>query len=136
MQLTMQSPNLRTLYSLSIGGMFLLLPTLSMAATADTNSSVNLAMILIVATAAIGSAALPVSAFKVWTGYWKLVAAIPLLFLAGWCAWIVIARLLDAAAHPYWLLEIFAWAMLTLLYMATVFTARRQFEKADNPDNS
>ena len=131
----MQSLTARNLYSLFIGGLFLLLPTLSMAATADTNASVNLVMILIVAATAVGSAALPVSAFKVWTGYWKLVAAMPFLVLAGWCAWIIIARLLDAAAHPYWLLEIFAWAMLTLLYMATVFTARRQFEKADNPDN-
>jgi len=96
---------------------------------------VNLVMILIVAAATVGSAALPVSAFKVWTGYWKLVAAMPFLFLAGWCAWVVIARLLNPGAHPYWLLELFAWAMLTLLYMATVFTARRQFEKADNPDN-
>lgn len=95
----------------------------------------NVVLLLIVFGAAAGSAVLPISAFRYWTGYWKLVAALPLLLLAGWVSWIVIARLLDSAAHQYWMLEIFAWAMLAMLYMATVMTAKRQFDKADNPEN-
>lgn len=91
-------------------------------------------MLLVVFAAAAGSAALPISAFRYWTGYWKLVAAIPLLILAGWVSWIVIAKLLQPAAHAYWMLEIFGWAMLAMLYMATVMTAKRQFEKADSQD--
>lgn len=91
-------------------------------------------MILIVMAVAAGSAMLPISAYRYWKGYWKLVAALPLLVLAAWVCWIVIARLIQPTAHAYWLLEIFAWAMLAMLYMATMMTAKRQFEKADNPE--
>lgn len=104
----------------------------SAAANAEANPLWNGILLLVVLMATAASAALPISAYKYWTGYWKLVAAIPLLLLLGWSAWIVIAKLLQTAAHPYWLLELFAWAMLTMLYMATMLTAKRQFEKADN----
>lgn len=118
-----------------LAGLLMWAPACANAAAANEGSSVfNGVLIAIVMLTAAGSAALPISAFKYWTGYWKLVAALPLLALAGWSSWILIAKLLQPASHPYWLLEIFAWAMLAMLYMATVMTAKRQFEKADNPD--
>lgn len=91
-------------------------------------------MLLIVLAVTASSAMLPISAYRHWQGYWKLVAALPLLILAGWSAWIIVARLIEPAARPYWMLEFFAWAMLALLYMATMLTAKRKFEKADNPE--
>lgn len=112
-------------------------PSLAFAATTVEGSAFwNYGLLLLVMAVAAGSAALPISAYRYWTGYWKLIAAIPLLVLAGWCSWILIARLVQPTSHPNWLLEIFAWAMLAMLYMATMMTAKRQFEKADNPDHS
>lgn len=110
-----------------------LTPSIAMAATDGAADPFwnGILSVVVLATAA-GSAALPVSAYRYWTGYWKLVAAIPMLMLTGWTGLIVISRLLQPGAHAYWQLEIFAWAMLTMLYMATVMTAKRQFEKADN----
>lgn len=115
----------------------LLAPSGVFAATnSEFNSFWNGILILVVIAVTAGSAALPISAYRVWTGYWKLVAAIPLLLLAGWSSWIIIARLIQPTAHTYWLLEIFTWAMLAMLYMATMMTAKRQFEKADSQENS
>lgn len=121
---------------------WLLLPVLA-AAPSPGFAATNVAssgfwdyvLLLVVMAAVAGSAALPISAYRHWTGYWKLVAAIPLLFLAGWSSWILVAWIVQPTSHPYWLLEIFAWAMLAMLYMATMMTAKRQFEKADNPDS-
>jgi hypothetical protein len=38
---------------------------------------------------------------------------------------------LDATAHELWALEIFAWAMINLIYMVTAMTAKRMFVKHD-----
>lgn len=107
------------------------LPLFAATADADWSAGWNLVMTVIVVLVAAGSAVLPVSALRYWAGYWKLVAAMPLLLLGFWCSWIVVAKLLDPVSHELWLLEIFGWAMLTMLYMATAMTAKRQFEKAD-----
>lgn len=112
-------------------------PSLVVAATnTDTSPLWNSILTLVVIAVTAGSTALPISAYRYWTGYWKLVAAIPLLALVAWSSWIVIARLLQPTTHQYWLLEIFAWAMLAMLYMATMMTAKRQFEKAENSGSS
>lgn len=92
----------------------------------------NLVMLVVVLLATAASAVLPLSALKHWQGYWKWVAAAPLVLLTVWVGWIALAKMLVPGSRALWLLEIFAWAMLTLLYMATVFTAKRQFEKADS----
>ena len=110
-------------------------PSLAFAATNGESSAIwDFLPLVVVMVAAAGSAVLPISAYRYWTGYWKLVAAIPLLVLAGWSSWILIARLVQPDSHRYWLLEIFTWAMLAMLYMATMMSAKRKFEKADNPD--
>lgn len=107
------------------------LPLFAATAGNEANSVWNLVLVLFVLLATAGSAALPLSALKHWQGYWKLVAGLPLILLVVWAGWIALSKLLVPASHGLWLLEIFAWAMLTQLYMATVFTAKRQFEKAD-----
>jgi len=135
-QLKLTDAGKKTLLTLVTPALYLALASPAVAADGAYSAGWNLVMIAIVAAATVASAALPVSALKHWTGYWKLVVAIPLLVLAAWSGWIVIARLLSTTAHPYWLLEIFAWSMLALLYMATAMTAKRQFEKADNPDGA
>jgi len=119
--------------SLLVSCFLIALPSLAASADASPNPVWNLVMVLIVLLVTAGSAVLPVSALRFWQGYWKLVAAVPLLVLAAWAGWIALSKFLLPASHALWLFEIFAWAMLSMLYMATAFTAKRQFEKADNP---
>lgn len=107
------------------------MPLPAFAASGD-NPVWNLVMLVVVLLASAASAVLPLSALKHWQGYWKWVAAAPLALLAVWVVWIGLAKMLVPGSHALWLLEIFAWSMLTLLYMATVFTAKRQFERADS----
>lgn len=94
----------------------------------------NLLVFGIVLVTMVASGALPVAAMRQWPGYWKLVAALPLLALAAWVAIIMLARAIDPESHRLWLLELFGWAMLTMIYMVIVFTARRAFEKADKQE--
>ncbi|NQV69123.1 MAG: hypothetical protein HQ498_03755 [Pseudohongiella sp.] len=91
----------------------------------------NLLIAVIVLAVAAASAVLPISALRAWTGQWRLVAALPLLVLLIWVGMIIIAKLISVDSHQLWSLEVFAWAMLTLIYMVTVMSAKRIFEKKD-----
>ncbi len=88
-------------------------------------------MFLLVLMVTAASAALPLAALKQWKGHWRLVAALPLFGLLLWVGLIVVSKLIVSGSHSAWPLEIFAWAMLTMLYMVTVITAKRAFEKKD-----
>ncbi len=85
--------------------------------------------LLALAVAAAG-AWLPWAAYRAWRGPWRRAALAPLLFGLLWLVW-MIAR---AAANPgdgaNWQLQIFAWAMLTLVYMACAFTIKSILDKA------
>jgi hypothetical protein len=91
----------------------------------------DLVIAAIVLSVSAASAVMPVSALRQWTGAWRIGALASLLLLFGWVAVIVISRLDDSNSHALWPLEIFAWAMLNLIYMVSLMTIKRIFEKAD-----
>ena len=101
---------------------------------ADSNRLWNLVVIIIVLMVAAGSAVLPLAAIRQWSGGWRTVAALPLLGLLIWVAVIALAKMASADAHALWPFEIFAWAMLCMIYMVTAMTAKRMFEKKDLQD--
>jgi len=91
----------------------------------------NLIIALLVFAATAGSAVLNIAAIRNWDRNWGLVSGLPLLGLLLWGVLIVVAKQLDANAHELWALEIFAWAMINLIYMVTAMTAKRMFAKRD-----
>ncbi|PCJ19984.1 MAG: hypothetical protein COA96_16060 [SAR86 cluster bacterium] len=91
----------------------------------------NIAIIVIVFAAAAGSAVLPLSALRHWAGKWRLVALLPLLVVVIWTAVILLSRSVSPDSHQLWPFEIFTWAMITMIYMVTMMTAKRMFEKKD-----
>lgn len=91
----------------------------------------ELIIVLLVFAATAGSVVLNIAAIRQWDRNWGLVSGLPLLGLLLWGALIVIAKQLDANSHELWALEIFAWAMINLIYMVTAMTAKRMFAKRD-----
>ncbi|MFT4816952.1 MAG: peptidoglycan/LPS O-acetylase OafA/YrhL [Pseudohongiellaceae bacterium] len=101
---------------------------------ADPTNTWNLTIAFLVFAATAGSAVLNIAAIRNWDKNWGLVSGLPLLGLLIWGALIVVAKQLDANAHALWALEIFAWAMINLIYMVTAMTAKRMFAKRDGED--
>lgn len=89
-------------------------------------------MLGIVLLTTASSAALSLAAWRQWQAGWRLVAALPLATLLAWVAWVGVSRYLDSSAHSLWSFELFGWALINLLYMATVLTAKRTFEKSES----
>lgn len=126
---------------ISIVGFFVLALSASSSALAQVNDPAlttpdaawvwNLIIALIVLAATGASAALPLAAVKQWHGSWRVGAAIPLVILAIWVALILLSRVGDGQGHRLWPLEIFAWAMLNMIYMVAIMTAKRVFLKHD-----
>jgi high-affinity Fe2+/Pb2+ permease len=85
----------------------------------------------VVAGATLGSAVLPWSALRHWQNRWRYAALAPLVVLALMLLNVAVARVMDPQSHTLWLFEVFAWAMLNMVYMVSVFTAKRMLEKAD-----
>jgi len=105
------------------------------AASAD---SWDLIIWIVVFAATSGSAVLNIAATRNWDRNWGLVSGLPLLGLLLWGVLIFVAKQLDSSSHELWALEIFAWAMINLIYMVTAMTAKRMFAKSDSekPTNS
>lgn len=105
------------------------------AASAD---SWDLIIWIVVFAATTGSAVLNIAATRNWDRNWGLVSGLPLLGLLLWGVLIFVAKQLDSSSHELWALEIFAWAMINLIYMVTAMTAKRMFAKSDSekPTNS
>ena len=105
------------------------------AASAD---SWDLIIWIVVFAATSGSAVLNIAATRNWDRNWGLVSGLPLLGLLLWGVLIFVAKQLDSSSHELWALEIFAWAMINLIYMVTAMTAKRMFAKSDSekPINS
>ena len=92
----------------------------------------NLVIAAIVLVFSAASAALPLAALRHWHGGWRLGAMLPLCALLAWAALILLSKALDADSHRLWPFEIFAWAMLNMVYMVGLMTSKRIFDKADN----
>ena len=91
----------------------------------------NLVIAVIVLAATAASAALPLAALKQWRGSWRVAAAMPLLVLLIWVGLIMISRLGNGQDHRLCPLEIFAWAMINMIYMVAIMTVKRIFMKHD-----
>ena len=84
---------------------------------------------LIVVSTASCVAYLCYLAIQVWPGHWKSFAFAPLAVLGAWLALIVISKIVDATSHSLWAFEIFSWAMMALIYLVILMTAKRTFDK-------
>ena len=96
----------------------------------------NLVIAMVVLVFSLASASLPLAAWRQWRGAWRYAAAAPMAGLIFWALLIVVGRISDPASHRLWPFEIFAWAMLTTIYMVAVMTTKRIFEKADQESAS
>ena len=115
--------------------------SLAIAASVNTAASADswdLIIWVVVFAATSGSAVLNIAAIRNWDRNWGLVSGLPLLSLLLWGVLIFVAKQIDSSTHELWALEIFAWAMINLIYMVTAMTAKRMFAKSDseNPANS
>lgn len=114
-----------------------LVSSVALAATAESEGSAdlwNLLIGLVVLASTAGSAALNIAAIRQWDRNWGLVSGLPMAGLLLWCLLIVVTRTMDAEAHELWQLEIFAWAMINMIYMVTAMTAKRMFAKRDEEE--
>ena len=93
-----------------------------------------IATFVLIVTAA--SAALPYSAIRQWRGAWRIAAIAPLVVLLLWLAVITISKILTTGSRALWPLEMFAWAMLNMIYMVSIMTIKRMFAKADEDNSS
>ncbi|NKB31779.1 MAG: hypothetical protein GKR91_01610 [Pseudomonadales bacterium] len=95
----------------------------------------NLVIAIFVIAVSAASAALPIAAIRQWHGKWRISAIAPLAILLLWIAVIVVARLDSSDAHRLWPFEIFAWAMLNMIYMVAVMTVKRVLDKEDQKNS-
>ncbi len=118
---------------LSIAIISVLLPNALFAANEAPESAWfwNMVIASIVLLAALASAALPIAAFRNWQNRWRWGAMFPFAVLLVWSSIIVAAKLINPNSHGLWPLELFAWAMLNMIYMVALMTTKRLFEKAD-----
>lgn len=101
------------------------------ATDADSAWLWNLVIALVVLVFTLASAVLPVAAWQQWRGPWRVAAGLPLAVLLAWVALIGLSRYFDPGSHRLWPFEIFAWAMLNMIYMVAAMTTKRILAKAD-----
>jgi hypothetical protein len=96
----------------------------------------NLLVVVIILAVSAASAALTIAALKQWYGHWRWAAVFPFFILAFWILIIIGSRLFNDDAHRLWPLEIFAWAMLNLIYMQILMIAKKNKDKVKEQNNS
>jgi len=126
--------NMKAQHCLWVAGLSLCFASAAMASTvggAAPATAWNLLIMLIVLAATVGSIVLNIAAIRQWDRNWGLVSALPILGLVLWSGIILTAKIIDPDSHSLWTLEIFAWAMINMIYMVTAMTAKRMFAKRD-----
>lgn len=98
--------------------------------------TLNLITTVIVVTVPALIAWLNWSAVRAWQGYWRKLAAAPLILLAVLLVSLTISGFRPGGLRPLWPFEVFLWAMATVVYLVILMTAKRTFDKADNPGAS
>lgn len=93
----------------------------------------NLVIALIVITFTMASAALPIAAARQWKNAWSTAAKVPLFVLVIWILVIIVGKLQSVDSHNLWSFELFAWAMMNMVYMVTIMTIKRIIEKNVDP---
>ena len=96
----------------------------------------NLVIALIVIIFTMASAALPIAAMRQWKNAWSTAAKVPLFVLAIWISVIIVGKLQSADSHNLWSFELFAWAMMNMVYMVTIMTIKRIIEKNVDPSTT
>ena len=96
----------------------------------------NLVIALIVIIFTMASAALPIAATRQWKNAWSTAAKVPLFVLVIWILVIIVGRLQSADSHNLWSFELFAWAMMNMVYMVTIMTIKRIIEKNVDPSTT
>lgn len=96
----------------------------------------NLVIALIVIIFTMASAALPIAAARQWKNAWSTAAKVPLFALGIWILVIIVGKLQSADSHNLWSFELFAWAMMNMVYMVTVMTIKRIIEKNEDPSSA
>ena len=84
----------------------------------------------------MASAALPIAAARQWKNAWSTAAKVPLFVLVIWILVIIVGKLQSADSHNLWSFELFAWAMMNMVYMVTVMTIKRIIEKNVDPSTT
>jgi hypothetical protein len=110
------------------------IPCTVFASAPAANSSALAWSVLIsvlVVAVSVGSAVLPLSAIKHWTGAWQKSAWLPMLILLLWIVTLGLSALGEGLGGRLWALELFIWSMLTMVYMVSAMTIKRIFEKKD-----
>ena len=96
----------------------------------------NLVIALIVIIFTMASAALPIAATRQWKNAWSTAAKVPLFVLVIWILVIIVGKLQSADSHNLWSFELFAWAMMNMVYMVTIMTIKRIIEKNVDPSTT
>lgn len=133
-----RKPNTRLIAGSTVLGLLALGSSTAIAASttsAGSTSTWDVIIALIVLATTAGSAALNIAALRQWDRNWGLVAGLPLFGLLLWGVFIAVAKQMDASTHELWALEIFAWAMINMIYMVTAMTAKRMFAKRDGEES-
>ena len=113
------------------GAAFVTLCLLSPALAAAQPNSAGIGITVLVLLVMSASAYLPLAAYRHWSGPWRMAALAPLLMLLLWVVLILAGRAADPSAHTLWQLEMFGWAMLTMVYMVVAFTIKSILDKSD-----
>ena len=96
----------------------------------------NLVIALIVIIFTMASAALPIAAMRQWKNVWSTAAKVPLFVLVIWMLVIIVGKIQSADSHNLWSFELFAWAMMNMVYMVTIMTIKRIIEKNVDPSTT
>ena len=96
----------------------------------------NLVIALIVIIFTMASAALPIAATRQWKNAWSTAAKVPLFVLVIWMLVIIVGKIQSADSHNLWSFELFAWAMMNMVYMVTIMTIKRIIEKNVDPSTT
>ena len=116
-------------------GLLASLPLLAAAPAAPTGAGWNLVIAIMVLVFALASAVLNLAAWRQWQGRWRTAALFPMALLLAWVALLVVDQMDGQSAHPLWALELFAWAMINMVYMVAVMTVKRILERADREES-
>ena len=96
----------------------------------------NLVIALIVIIFTMASAALPIAAMRQWKNACSTAAKVPLFVLVIWMLVIIVGKIQSADSHNLWSFELFAWAMMNMVYMVTIMTIKRIIEKNVDPSTT
>lgn len=101
----------------------------ALAGTAAPAGGWSPAIVLLVLAVSAAGAALPAAAAVRWPAPWRAAAAAPLALLAVWIAASAVSAAVWPGSRRMWPLELFAWTMLSMVYMSGLIAVKRRRDK-------